>query len=181
MQLLSGTLSAIAVLAWAATASAQTVEPAAPKAPRLSVSVGIRFDFGGTGIFKFPDVWGAAVRGSWTPLPWLGLTGDVDETFFGSVYHIGASVRLGPTLRWPLDRGPVSPYVTAQGGVVGFVFFGAGAAGTALELRGEAGVDVAVSKRFFLSAGGGVAALQFSGDPTPYRFKFGQLSLGMRI
>jgi hypothetical protein len=116
------------------------------------------------------------LRGAWNPLPWVGLTGDLSMIEYLLVIPLAFSARVGPTLRpWSLAQGPVSPYVTAQVGLiqswvpdtdqrVGQIW------------RAEAGLDVRLGRSLFVSVGGGLIGA-ISGGASG---RFAQLVLGAR-
>jgi hypothetical protein len=138
----------------AGPAAADDPEPARPaiwRADRFSVSWGL----GGWMGVPFPQLAEVVLRGTWSPLPWVGLTGDLAAIDYFLVVPFAESVRIGPTLRpWSLDTAVVSPYLTTGVGLLHGSLPDVDPFTVAV-VRGEAGVDVRLGKPMFMSVGAG--------------------------
>jgi len=182
-------LSPTVILAALALDPLPPANPAGPGTPVFSGSVGLQLTSGE----EVAWLAGPSYRMTWMPLPFLGLTGDAYVATIAETFPWGwvAGARVGPVLRWPLGRGPISPFVAAQAGVLGVFAVGGGADGGKSgagghELSVEAGVDIPVKdlgthrgrqSLMFLSVSGRAGTMTF--DHFEAGFGSGRIALGV--
>jgi hypothetical protein len=167
-------------------AAAPPQAPPPASAPVFIRSIGLELAHGK----ELPWFAQVSFRFAWMPAPWVGLSADAYPGFILPLFPaaLAMGLRMGPMLRWPLGRGPLSPFASAQAGVVGFLLSGARAAGSVSaeigrELSVEAGADIPLTtaaedrpSALFLSVSGRGGRMNFDGFDV--RFWSARLALG---